>query len=335
VNRPSTLAILFDHHRWAMEQVCNAAEPLKDALLDRPVEMGLGSLRKTIQHLAQAEKAWMERIAAPSPAPIQFAEVPKAPGELLKVLEALHAERNGWLAKQCDESLQTQHAYLNTRGEQFSDRLCDILLHVYNHGVHHRAQIVNMLRHCGVQPLKIDYIFYRIPRNHEPPHERSRDLIADYSACGDWAMARLFKAIEPLDDAALDRAFEMGLGSLRRTMIHIADAEFWWWENWRGSPPDAFPTLQEGQTRADIRRRFEQLSRQRNDLLAGLSDRDLERKVTARAAPGREFTFTLGDSMLQLGCHGTLHRAQMLNMLRRIGAATPGLDLVLRTRPGA
>ena len=39
-------------------------------------------------------------------------------------------------------------------------------------------------------------------------------------------------------------------------------------------------------------------------------------------------TLPLGDTMLQIGGHGTHHRAQAVNMLRRLGRTAPPLDYI-------
>ena len=50
-------------------------------------------------------------------------------------------------------------------------------------------------------------------------------VLLDFDA---WANERLFDACEPLDDAALDRTFEMGIGSLRATIAHDLGAMIGW-----------------------------------------------------------------------------------------------------------
>jgi uncharacterized damage-inducible protein DinB len=42
--------------------------------------------------------------------------------------------------------------------------------------------------------------------------------------------------------------------------------------------------------------------------------------------------FRIGESMIQLGVHGTHHRAQAVNMLRRLGVTTGPTDLVVFLR---
>jgi uncharacterized damage-inducible protein DinB len=45
-------------------------------------------------------------------------------------------------------------------GEDNDLILCQVLLHVANHGTDHRAQIIRLLNDLGVKTLYQDYIFF-------------------------------------------------------------------------------------------------------------------------------------------------------------------------------
>jgi uncharacterized damage-inducible protein DinB len=51
--------------------------------------------------------------------------------------------------------------YKNSKGQEFTNTLRDILLHVANHTTHHRGQIISDFRQVGIEPLVTDYIFFR------------------------------------------------------------------------------------------------------------------------------------------------------------------------------
>lgn len=51
--------------------------------------------------------------------------------------------------------------YHNTRGNEFTNSIQDILYHVTNHSSHHKGQIVAALRQGGIEPIVTDYIFYK------------------------------------------------------------------------------------------------------------------------------------------------------------------------------
>ena len=50
--------------------------------------------------------------------------------------------------------------YYNTKGLKFETSLNDILIHVYNHGTYHRAQIAQDMRINGLEPINTDYITF-------------------------------------------------------------------------------------------------------------------------------------------------------------------------------
>ena len=51
--------------------------------------------------------------------------------------------------------------YKNSKGEEFSNKVEDILFHVINHSTYHRAQIATECRMLGIEPLVTDYIMYK------------------------------------------------------------------------------------------------------------------------------------------------------------------------------
>ena len=46
-------------------------------------------------------------------------------------------------------------------GRLFTNSLQDILFHIVNHSTHHRGQMMMELRDNGLEPLLLDYIFYK------------------------------------------------------------------------------------------------------------------------------------------------------------------------------
>jgi uncharacterized damage-inducible protein DinB len=164
-----TLAELLHHNKWACDLLLGLAEALKDAALDRPFPMGPGSIRATLQHLWAAEQLWLERWkGAPQPQ-WRGSETGVPVGELRTRFQQTHDDRETFLAAAGAAGLGRRVAYRNLKGEPFEDPLGDLVLHVSNHGVHHRAQIANMLRHVGVKPPGLDYLYMRAAFPTLPP----------------------------------------------------------------------------------------------------------------------------------------------------------------------
>ncbi|MDB5154777.1 MAG: hypothetical protein JWR54_3528, partial [Mucilaginibacter sp.] len=51
-------------------------------------------------------------------------------------------------------------SYKNLKGDDFENKLSDVLAHLINHGTHHRAQVGQHLKLAGVELPNTDYIFY-------------------------------------------------------------------------------------------------------------------------------------------------------------------------------
>jgi len=313
---------MFLHNDWARDRLLDAARSLSDDQLDELFEMGPGSLRATLEHLCNAERWWLDRWQGTADPPA-IPESGRPVAELHDRFRAIAAERDEFL----DDRDEAEQLVCTTEtGRTMTVALSDMVLHVCNHGTHHRAQALNMMRRLGAQPPDIDFIVLRRDPSRQPEISYDLEIITRYYEYNDWARERVLDAAEPLDDAALDRAVDMSLGSLRMTLLHIRDAEQWYLENWSDEPAEPFQRLPRATTIAELRTLSAQTATRRNELLATLADDDLGRIVRARVPHGDEFTFTMGDTMVQLSGHGTHHRAQSLNMLRRLGVDGPGLD---------
>ncbi len=51
--------------------------------------------------------------------------------------------------------------YTNSKGIEFTNKAQDILFHLVNHSTHHRGQINVLFRTAGIEPVVLDFIFYK------------------------------------------------------------------------------------------------------------------------------------------------------------------------------
>ncbi|GMU82970.1 MAG: hypothetical protein AMXMBFR47_28410 [Planctomycetota bacterium] len=333
--KPPFLREFFAFSDWANNRLMQLSAGLPDRDLDRPFEMGPGSLRKTLNHLWAAERVWFDRWKG-SAEPFYRAEPCRGPlSGLADDFRALALERNEFLASKTAADLDERVRYRSLRGDAYEHRLGELALHVCNHGVHHRAQAINMLRHLGVELPRpgLDYIFMRLEMGPTAaPPALDRASLKTYFHYSDWARHRIYASAAHLSDVQLDRTFQLGVGSIRRTLMHIRFAEQWWLDNWVLGPGNPFPETPETTSIADLTQLFDETVAARNAFIDRISDEDLLKPVHAIPRPDVERVFPLGVTMLQLCCHGTHHRAQCLNMLRHVGATAPPLDVAVLLR---
>src|SRR5688572_11875953 len=153
----------------------------------------------------------------------------------------------------------------------------------------------------------------------------------------DRANLLICDAAGSLSDAELDREFEMGMGTLRRTLLHIWAGESVWLQRWNGGIETKWPDEKEKVSVSDIAQRLTALRPQRDAFLASLTPQSHAKRQMYRDSKGSLYTATLGDMVLQVYVHSTHHRAQAVNMLRRLGAPTraPQVDYMMMIRKPA
>lgn len=335
MNTYSTLSTLFAHNDWARDKLLSLAQPLEDDALDRPFEMGPATLRRTLVHLWGAERRWLDCwLGDPDPELDEYG-LDLSLDQLAERFRETARQRNEFLKSVGEDGLDRPVDTRDYRGRAHRLKLSDLALHVCNHGVHHRAQALNMLRHVGGEVTGLDYLFMRLEKDAPPPPRLSVPLLQRYYRYGDWANEQVSAVAAGLNDDQLDQPFEMGVGSLRTTLIHVRDAERWWMENWLAESPPVYVEPPADTSVANLSELYRQTIARRNEILADCSSDDLLRQVTAQPARDKTISFTLGDTMLQLCGHGTHHRAQVLNMLRRLGADVPRLDYSVMLRRDA
>ncbi len=142
----------------------------------------------------------------------------------------------------------------------------------------------------------------------------------------DAANQMVLQAALPLSDAQLDKPFDMGRGSLRVTLLHILAGETTWLARWKGNVETPWPSESEPTLVSSMQTMFNATWTERNAYLGSLAESDLGKVQTYRDSKGELFEATLGDMLLQGCIHSTHHRAQAVNMLRRLDAGLVEMD---------
>ena len=144
------LNILLAHDRWATLQILDACAKLSPQQFHQKFEIGPGSLHNTLIHMLAAIRTWTDTLAARELAPrLDSDGKQRTPAEFVPLIAAVYDEFARQAHRRPLEEVMTRvrpgRTIQITRGA--------ILAHVATHGMHHRAQCLNMLRRFGVSPL--------------------------------------------------------------------------------------------------------------------------------------------------------------------------------------
>ena len=142
------LRILLSHDCWATAQLLDACRGLSVEQFHRRLDIGPGSLHAGLTHIVGVMRTWTQTLAEQDLGPRLDTDGQSRTPEQLRVL--------------LDEAARVLAAEAHRRplDEMVSRRMRDgtishltrgqVLAHVATHGMHHRAQCLNMLRQLGV-----------------------------------------------------------------------------------------------------------------------------------------------------------------------------------------
>jgi uncharacterized damage-inducible protein DinB len=157
-----TLLQFANYNIWANKRIIESLQKLPEEDIDKEIISSFSSIRKTIYHTWAAENIWLERLQLQEQ-PVWIEEVFKgsfteACTEWQKVSEMLSV----FISKQFDDkALEHVFQYYDRAKKSHKTRVCDILMHVFNHSTYHRGQIVTMFRQTGITKISgTDFITY-------------------------------------------------------------------------------------------------------------------------------------------------------------------------------
>jgi uncharacterized damage-inducible protein DinB len=145
------LEILLLHDRWATGQILNACGKLSVDQFHRRFEIGPGSLHDSVTHIVGAMRAWTETLAGVEGRPRLEGDGERRAVEQLRSLYA-----DAWEAFAFEARRRPVEEMVTRRtrdGRSIEMTRGAVVVQVTTHGVHHRAQCLNMLRGLGVGEL--------------------------------------------------------------------------------------------------------------------------------------------------------------------------------------
>ena len=145
---------LLDHDAWTTRQLLLCCRDLSDEQLDREFDIGQRTVLATLVHIIRNVEVWSDLMSGQPVRADQGARpqgrsiavlitrLERAAADLKRVARAV-AQRSGWDERWVDrlDSPPTEKTYGGG------------IAHVLTHSVHHRAQLLYMLRRLGVEGL--------------------------------------------------------------------------------------------------------------------------------------------------------------------------------------
>jgi uncharacterized damage-inducible protein DinB len=159
---PVSVEVLRTHisyTAWASRMLVEAAAGLSREELTRDFGTADKSALGTLVHIFAADRIWLARLSGESP----HTYATDADYDLAVLQDdwpALHARWKAWAVELTDETARAEVSYTDMSGSPWRQPLWQLVLHVVNHGTHHRGQVSGFLRAMGHVPPKLDLVNY-------------------------------------------------------------------------------------------------------------------------------------------------------------------------------
>ena len=156
---------LIAYHLWATGTLLDVVATVSTDEFTRALGGSFGSLRGLCLHVLGAEWVWLERLAGRTPTAFLEPAGAGSPAGVRDEWTTLAARHRARLAAPrpsgaAADDPDAPFSYVNLRGQPYTYRTGDILLHVVNHGTYHCGQLAHMLRQLGRTPPSTDYLVY-------------------------------------------------------------------------------------------------------------------------------------------------------------------------------
>src|SRR5450432_3154608 len=140
---------------WASQRLVHAASELTEAELLRDFQTSDHSVLGTLVHTFAGDRIWLTRMQK-APRPQYSSEADHHLSVLQNEWPELYRQWDEWMQGLNDDAVRADFTYQDMRGAVWTQPIWKLVLHVVNHGTHHRGQVSGFLRAMGQVPPVLD-----------------------------------------------------------------------------------------------------------------------------------------------------------------------------------
>jgi len=149
----------LDYTAWASRRLVDAAAALTPDELHRDFKTANHSILETLVHIFAGDRVWLARLSG-APIPAFVTDADRSLAVLEREWPPLQERWKEWAAGLTDEMALKELSYFDLKGRSWTQPVWELVLHVVNHGTHHRGQVAGFLRSLGYTPPPIDLVVF-------------------------------------------------------------------------------------------------------------------------------------------------------------------------------
>ena len=160
-----------------------------------------------------------------------------------------------------------------------------------------------------------------------------KELLKQYAAYNIWASQRILEVILALSEEKQLAEIPSSFNSLRKTILHMWDAESIWWQRMKMHERIIVPSESFNGSIQDVTNGLMQQSKQWEEWVVNASDLSIEHVFQYYNNKKEHFKMPVYQMLHHVFNHSTYHRGQLVNMLRQVGVEKiPQTDFVVWSR---
>ena len=158
---PSPFRLMALNNGWANDRLIAACEVLSDAAYAARRTSFFPSLRATLNHLHAVDRYYIDALTRGGLGPHAFYDAPDfGSATLLRPAQAMLDQRLIRFCEAMEPGAEAGFAVTNRGGQGLvEERVDHLLLHLFQHQIHHRGQVHAMLAGTEVKPPQLDEFF--------------------------------------------------------------------------------------------------------------------------------------------------------------------------------
>ena len=156
---------LYDYNEWANNHLLDAAGKLTAVELERPFPASFGSVEANLAHILAGQVVWLQRwTAGTNPRPLTEVQAIRGLDAIRSAFCESHQGLRRYVGAIKETDLDCALAYTDSRGNPHERVVWQLLVHLVNHGTHHRAETAMAMAALGKPMHEMDYHFFELER---------------------------------------------------------------------------------------------------------------------------------------------------------------------------
>lgn len=149
------------YHRWAYERLYEQLAALDDARYHADCGLFFKSVHGTLDHLLLVDRLWRGRMCG-KPHAVTSLDEPQEP-DRARLEAAILAECDEWIdfvRSVPEQRYAMDLTFHRVNGEAMTMPFAELLMHVFNHGTHHRGQVTAAMTGFGLAAPVMDLAYF-------------------------------------------------------------------------------------------------------------------------------------------------------------------------------